>query len=138
MAILTQISNEKDGNYLPDLFELFVQLTGDKTLDTMIEHSMRDVLAANTAILMEKLGAGNDKEKKICLQVAGNLKYTDAIPLMLQIAGNATSEELLTDVYVAMSQIEDPRIKETFRKNTNHPVEMVADICTKMVDQYKN
>ena len=83
MNILSQIGKDKDRLYLPELFTLHRDLTGDKTVDAMVEHTLRDVLSVNEADTVRKLITGVPKEKRLCLQVAGRRRFASAVPALI-------------------------------------------------------
>ena len=130
---MTRIGQEKDIRYLPGLFALFNRRTGDKTLDTMVEHSLRDFLAAFEKETVEKLSKGTADERKLCLQVAGNNRFTTAAPFLVEMTGTETDDGILTAVFLAMAEINDPLFGEIFRKNATHPDRVISGICNRMV-----
>jgi len=138
VGILTQLGKNKDRSYLPDLFTLFEKLTGDKTLDTMIEHTLRDILAKHEAETVRRLTSGTSKEKKICLQIITKEKFPSAVELLLKMVTTEKDIDILTGAFLAMAEIRAPDFLSTFRSHLTHSNDIIAGVCIEMMGVYQD
>ncbi len=136
MGVLTRIGGEKESKYLPELFLFYNELTGDKTVDAMVEHTLRDVLAGNEPECVEKLSSGTAKEKKLCLQIAGKNCFASVVPVLIQMVDQEIDNGVLMAVFIAMADIKDPLFLEMFRAHVHHSDELIAGICIEMIGAY--
>jgi len=133
MTVLTRLGERKEKKVLPGLFELYNQSSGDKTVDAMIEHTLRDVLADHQDETLERLVNGSIREKRLCLKVVGKAKFTDAARVLLDMAEHEENEDILTQVFIAMSKLNDCRFLDTFRQHVHHHNEIIAGISIEMI-----
>lgn len=138
MNILTQIGKEKNRLYLPELFTLYRELTGDKTVDAMVEHTLRDVLSANEADTVRKLFSGAPKEKRLCLQVTGREQFASAVPALVDLVKNETDPTVLSETFIAMAELRSPHFKTIFRQHLDHENEVIAGISIQMSAVFKD
>lgn len=138
ISILTQLGKEKDARFLPELFDLYDRLTGDKTVDAMIEHTIRDILTENEENTVKKLYAGTTKEKRLCLQVAGKNRFASAVSPIIELVKKETDTALLTTAFIAMSELKSRRFLNIFRENMQHPDEIIAGISIEMIGKFKD
>lgn len=138
IGILTQLGQEKDVRYLPELFSLYHRLTGDKTVDAMIEHTLRDILTENEDDTVKKLYSGTPKEKKLCLQIAGKNRFASAVSPIIDLVKKETDTALLTTAFIAMSELQSRRFLDIFRDNIRHPDDIIAGISIEMIGTFKD
>ena len=138
ISILTQLGQEKDTRYLPELFSLYDRLTGDKTVDAMIEHTLRDILTESEEDTVKKLYSGTKKEKRLCLQIAGKNHFASAVSPIIDLVKKETDTALLTTAFISMSELKSRRFLDLFRKNIKHPDDIIAGISTEMVGTFKD
>jgi hypothetical protein len=138
MNFLTSAGQAKDKKYLPELFQLYEELCGDKTVDAMVEHTLRDILTVHESETVAKLTEGTYKEKKLCVQIAGKEKFLSAIPVLLKMVISEKDIDVLTGVFIAMSSIKDPSFLEIFRQHINHSNEVIAGLCISMNGTIEN
>ncbi|MCP5053776.1 MAG: response regulator [bacterium] len=136
MLVLTGIGSDKDPLFLPGLFRLYNELTGDKTVDAMVEHTLRDILMESEEETVKKIPGGAVKEKKLCIQVAGKQRFPSAVPVLMELTRRETEEDVLVSVFIAMSEIKDPLFLDIFREQVHHSNEIIAGICIKMMGIY--
>lgn len=137
MAVLTQLGQEKKKESIADLFDLFLKSTGDKTTDTMIEHTLRDILVAHQEETVRRLAnATHPTEKKLCLQVIRIEKFQNAVDTLIDMVHKETDMDVLTAVFLAMSEIKAPEFLELFRAHINHSNELIAAVCIEMIGKY--
>ncbi|MCP5104337.1 MAG: response regulator [bacterium] len=135
---LTQIGKEKDPRCLPELFSLYDRRTGDKTVDTMVEHTLRDTLAGNEGDAIKKIISGNAREKRLCLQIAGINTFLSAAPAIVELVKKEQDVEILTAAFIAMSKIKSPSFLKLFKDNIRHPDSIIAGISIQMLGEYKD
>ncbi len=133
MTLLTNAGQEKNKKYLTDLFQLYDEQCGDKTVDAMVEHSLRDILTDNEMETVAKLTSGTLKEKKLCVQIAGKEKFLSSIPILLDMVKIEKDIDVLTGVFIAMTTIKDPSFLDVFRRNVHHNNEVIAGLCIGMM-----
>jgi CheY-like chemotaxis protein len=137
MGILTRLGQDKDKDTISPLFGLFHESTGDKTADTMIEHTLRDILSAHEEETVKRLApSAGVNEKKLCLQVIRIEKFQSAVPVLIGMVSRETDMDVLTAVFLAMSEIKAPEFLDLFRAHINHSNEIIAALCIEMIGQY--
>lgn len=138
ISVLTQLGQEKDIRYLPELFSLYDRLTGDKTVDAMIEHTLRDILTESEENTVKKLYSGTKKEKRLCLQIAGKNRFASAVSPIIDLVKKETDTALLTTAFISMSELKSRRFLDLFRKNIQHPDDIIAGISIEMIGTFKD
>ncbi|MCP4149337.1 MAG: response regulator [bacterium] len=136
MGVLTQLSKDKDPHCLQELFLLYTGLTGDKTVDAMVEHTLRDVLAANEKHTVAKITSGNEKEKKLCLQIAGREKFASSVLRICELLKKESNSEVLIEVFIAMAEIQAPDFLDIFRANLRNSNEIISGLSIEMIATY--
>jgi CheY-like chemotaxis protein len=135
---LTQISNNKEMSALPPLFSLYNNPIGDKPVDAMVEHTLRDLLNENEAETVAKITSGTKKERKLCIAITRVQKFSSSAQALVKLAAKEKNIELLEPVFLAMSEIRDPVFLGIFRANLKHPEETIAAISIGMIGAYKD
>ncbi|MCP4221043.1 MAG: response regulator [bacterium] len=136
MGILAQIEGGNRTEYFPQMFHLYNVLIGDKTVDAMLEHTLRDMLGKNREEVVKKIVEGTPKEKKLCLQIAGNKNLLSAVTSIKNLVRSETDMEVLIGAFIAMSEIKDSAFLELFRENMRHSNEIIAGISIEMIGAY--
>jgi CheY-like chemotaxis protein len=135
---LTAISNEKNVAAIPDLFSLYGSPTGDKPVDAMVEHTLRDLLNENEKETVAKITSGTKKEKKLCLHISGVQKFSSAESTLVELVNKEQDIEILKIAFITMSEIRAPRFLKIFRAHVKNPDEIIAAISIGMIGVYKD
>ncbi|MCP4216502.1 MAG: response regulator [bacterium] len=138
IMVLTEIGHKKDIRDLPELFFMYDLLTGDKTIDAMVEHTLRDILSDNETETVKRLDNGSVKEKKLSLNIAGNKHFDSAVFPIIQMLEKETDEEVLMQAYIAMAEMQNPHFMEVFRRTIHHPNEILSGISIEMAALYND
>ncbi len=135
---LVKVGRDKKIEYLPELFFLYDLLTGDKTVDAMVEHTLRDILSENEAETVKRLCDGTWKEKKLSLHIAGEKRFGAAVIPIIDLLEKEKDAGVLTEAYIAMSEIRHPHFLDTFRNSICHQEELIAGISVEMLGAYND
>jgi HEAT repeat protein len=138
MNILICAGKAKDKECLPKLFLLYDTLTGDKAVDAMVEHTLRDILPAHEQETIERITSGTAKEKKLCLQVAAQKQFPSAAPALFDLVKDESDIGVLAEAFITMSVIRAPGFLRIFRKFLSHPDDTISGISIEMIASYKD
>jgi CheY-like chemotaxis protein len=138
MNTLIRIGQEKDFSAFDGLFELFLSPLGDRAVDEMVQHTLRDLLRDNEPETIKRLSMDNPRVKQLCLLVVGMQKFESAVPLLPKMAKREKDPKLLSEFLNTMSTLKKPGFLPTFKQYLDHPDELVSAISIKMMGEYKD
>ncbi len=138
MELLIKMGNEKDARDLPKLFQLNHQLTGDKTVDTMIEHTLRDVLGAHPQEIAKILESGTVKDKIVCLEAVGQKEFKETVPALIHLVETDRDLEIIRKAFIAMSSYKESIFLEQFRANIHHEDEIISALSIEMIGTFND
>jgi CheY-like chemotaxis protein len=140
ITLLSDLGDKNTFEALDELIEIFLEPLGDKPVDEMVQHILRDLLGRNEEETVKALSKPNidDKIKKLCLQVIRIHRFKTASKVLVKLAKSEKEPGMIYDILFAMSELKEPEFRPTFRYFIKHPDDMIAGLSIRMIGQYSD
>lgn len=135
---LLEISRQNNTDALAGLYSLYNNSIGDKPVDAMVEHTLRDLLNNNESETMGKIASGTKKEKILCMHISRVCKYTSLSPQLVDLARKEKDGDILEELFLCMEDFADPLFLDTFRAHLKDRNEVIAGISIGMTGTFKD
>lgn len=138
ITILNDIAGSKDQAALPGLVDLFENPINDTSIDYMVVNALNAVLSENTESVIQGLSSQNAGFKTLCIRVAGEYSFPDAVPQLIDMAEKESDPDGLLDILTALSRIGNEKALPVFRKNLDSSDPLLASLCIEAVGALKD
>lgn len=138
VKILMEISKQPTSYSLAGLYSLYNNPLGDKPVDAMVEHTLRDLLNNNETETLDRIKTGTQKVKKLCINICRVRKFTAVVPELEGLVKQEKDSEILEALFLCMAELADPVCLNTFRAHLQDSNEVIAGISISMVGTFKD
>lgn len=138
IQILIDIGAGNEQEYLKEITDLFLTPTGDRPVDEMIQHTLRELLEQNEAETIKGLTSPNERIKRLCLQATAIKNFVNASSALLHMAYSEQDSRVLYEILRTMSMLQQPEFVHVFRRTAQHPDSLINCLSIKMLGRYKD
>lgn len=133
IQILTKIEKEKLVEAVPTLFSFLKNTSGLEAVDMFVENALKSLLAKDEAQTVYRLSSENPVERKLCLSLVRQNKFTSAGTKLLELVENETNLELAFEVLAALAEIKPEGYLDVFRQHVSHPDPIVSSFAIEIL-----
>jgi len=129
ITILNEISGSKDPEALPGLVALLKEPVGDTSIDYMVVNALNAVLSANEDKVIQGLTDNHDGFKILCIRVAGEHGFVDAVGPLMKLAEGEASNDRLMEIITSLSRIQNTGALPVFRQHLDNEDAFIQAAC---------
>ncbi|MFC1592243.1 response regulator [Thermodesulfobacteriota bacterium] len=138
IQILQAIEHECQLAAIDDLCDLMARPLCDDSVDFMIKVTLQKLLLDSETKTVQAMRSDSKRLQKLCIQVAGEKNFLSAGPVLMALAEDEHSEELLLDILGALSQLGQPEHLHIFKKFATHQNALIAALAMDMLGECKD
>lgn len=127
---LQELQTRPVSESIPELLPLYIDPTGDAAADTMLRNTLRALYLTAPDQVIAGLSSTTDAVRSLCLDLAGEMQLTEAIPALLNQATEYGDDlDALLAILTAVSRINDSTTLPLFRHYLQHPDPFISALC---------
>jgi len=138
IEVLNEIESKKKIEYIPTLFDLFNNPTGDDSIDNILEESLRKILIHDINELKNRIESGNNKEIVFCVKTIARFKIKEVTKEIIAVAEKEIDDKVRYEILFALSELKDELSLEVFRKHVGYKDEIISTLAIEMVGYFKD
>ncbi|MDH5298710.1 MAG: HEAT repeat domain-containing protein [Desulfobulbaceae bacterium] len=108
ITVLDEIREQRQGEAVPQLMDLYATPMGDQAVDEMVYHTLFELLADRAEDILAGLGHGSKRVRLLCIRQAGQTSLAAAKPVLVQRLAVEQDAELIGEVVRALGKMGDP------------------------------
>ena len=116
VAILNEVSGERDKNELDSLMDLFRDPLDDTTLDYMVVNALNAILSEDEELVVSGIQSPDDALRTLCVRVAGEYAFTSTIPAIIELYQQEVDVDARIEQLTVLASFEDESTLSIFRE----------------------
>ncbi|MRR14084.1 response regulator, partial [archaeon] len=136
VSALGSVSQNLDFGSIPEIIGLIAKIPEHETVALVIRDTLKTLLSASEEQTIRFLPSENLEIRKICIEVAGQKKYENAVKKLLDMAGQADSQRkygVLFTIVSALSRIQSLESLDLFRRFIDHEDDIISSLSIDMI-----
>jgi CheY-like chemotaxis protein/HEAT repeat protein len=138
VMVLNQIGSLGKTEELGELLKMYQAPSGDTSLDSMIEHTIRDLLNPNPALVLETLNQAEEKTRKLCLSIIAAQKMQSAAEVLVKLLLQESNSEFQLLIAIALDELDCQHHIAVFRSLLHHENKIIAALALENLGKYKD
>ena len=134
--MLQEVEAAKNLTIIPELFSLVENPLGDEVMDSMVQATLKKLLAFDEPGTAAGLRSKCNDLKKICVQVVGDNQFPEAGKVLKELA--MEQSEPLFEILTACSKFQDQSMVPVFQKYLKHQDPLLCTLSIQNLGRLKD
>ncbi len=138
---ITLLGEIREGGKLeavPYLFSLMEELAGNDAVIYVIVNTLRALLSMSETATVEGIVSGTPAVRDLCIEVAGENGFHQAVPPLVRLAGERSDVRRLFAALSALARMQPDEALELFRAYMHHEEALIASLSVEMIGRYRD